>query len=653
MKGDALDTWHWRNPSPQGNSLWSVTYGAGQFVAAGERAAIIRSKDGLNWTALNLEDNNRLRVVTYGAGRFLAIGTEAWVSTDVITWSRSGPFPEPPSSVPFPPVPPPANFANDVIHTGSEFIAVGGLARIAASPDGLNWQRRVSQTSSAGLNAIAQGNGRIVAVGGYGTNSLIRTSADGTNWTSQTASHGVLATIAFGDGVFIAVGVQGSFSLVFLISSNGLDWTPLGLPQSGFLPKVYFLNGKFFVLKSNIIFILSQTEEGWVLDPQGFSGISALAASQEVHVGVGAGGYLASSLDGENWVSRTTAHHSVMTGMAEGKGLLIATTSSGEVLQSETGATWTMHPKDADVTTFSDVLFTGEEFLAVGTHESVGVVFRSQDGADWQRQVAGLERYEYLNDVAFAEGTSLAVGSHGFTHEGFAVRFRSPDASTIVKRHPATMFGVAHGNGLWVCVGAKGLIWTSPNAGDSWEEQSSGVTNDLVVLDYVGGLFITADSYGSILTSADGISWSKNQLTSPFFSPGGTAFGASKYVIVGSGELFVSDDAVPWSRRELPTTLSSSDVFFAKDSFFVLTSFGGLLQSGYAGPPLLRFRKWGGPLELSLTSEYGQPIQLQVSSDLHDWQNWLSFQNENGEGHSIEITPGEPHRFFRALVSEP
>jgi hypothetical protein len=38
--GAALDVWNWRNPLPQGNSLNSVAYGNGQFLAVGNGATL-------------------------------------------------------------------------------------------------------------------------------------------------------------------------------------------------------------------------------------------------------------------------------------------------------------------------------------------------------------------------------------------------------------------------------------------------------------------------------------------------------------------------------------------------------------------------------------------------------------------------------------
>src|SRR5690349_23669841 len=46
-----LDHWHWRNPLPQGNTLKSIVFAAGRFVAVGDAGAVVTSIDGLNWTS--------------------------------------------------------------------------------------------------------------------------------------------------------------------------------------------------------------------------------------------------------------------------------------------------------------------------------------------------------------------------------------------------------------------------------------------------------------------------------------------------------------------------------------------------------------------------------------------------------------------------
>ncbi len=78
---------------------------------------------------------------------------------------------------------------------------------------GTTWTSRTSQSKS--LNGVAYGNGLFVAVGGhagYGPSvSPILTSPDGVNWTAQTSPTSAwLFSLTYGNGLFVAVGVYGT-----------------------------------------------------------------------------------------------------------------------------------------------------------------------------------------------------------------------------------------------------------------------------------------------------------------------------------------------------------------------------------------------------------------------------------------------------------
>src|SRR6266702_1110495 len=48
-----VSSWHWLNPLPTGNTLSSVIYGGGKFVAVGDTGTIVASVDGVSWTIQN------------------------------------------------------------------------------------------------------------------------------------------------------------------------------------------------------------------------------------------------------------------------------------------------------------------------------------------------------------------------------------------------------------------------------------------------------------------------------------------------------------------------------------------------------------------------------------------------------------------------
>jgi len=74
--------------------------------------------------------------------------------------------------------------------------------------------------------------------------------------------------------------------------------------------------------------------------------------------------------------------------------------------------------------------------------------------------------------------------------------------TTWTLRNPGfrTLHGVAHGNGLFVAVGYRGAILTSPD-GVSWTAQTSGTGNWLEGVAYGNGRFVAVGDRGAILTS--------------------------------------------------------------------------------------------------------------------------------------------------------
>ncbi|HYG59465.1 MAG TPA: hypothetical protein VD902_15490, partial [Symbiobacteriaceae bacterium] len=103
------------------------------------------------------------------------------------------------------------------------------------------------------LSAVAYGAGLFVAVGHGGT---ILTSPDGTNWTRRTIPFRAhLADVAFADGLFVAVGnlrfdkdENSKFPPVILTSPDGITWTPrLASARSLELAAVAYGGGRWVV----------------------------------------------------------------------------------------------------------------------------------------------------------------------------------------------------------------------------------------------------------------------------------------------------------------------------------------------------------------------------------------------------------------------
>jgi len=70
----------------------------------------------------------------------------------------------------------------------------------------------------------------------------------------------------------------------------------------------------------------------------------------------------------------------------------------------------------------------------------------------------------------------------------------------------SALCGATYGNGLFVAVGDRGTIITSPD-GTHWTPRNSTTTQWLLSVSYGGGTFVAVGDAGTLLTSADGLVW--------------------------------------------------------------------------------------------------------------------------------------------------
>ncbi len=89
---------------------------------------------------------------------------------------------------------------------------------IWTSSDGTEWQQTLD--SSRPLHGIAYGDGLFAAVGGDGESGVIYTSPDGATWSEVIAVDEPLDDIAYGNGRWLAIGAERSWS-----STDANTWT--------------------------------------------------------------------------------------------------------------------------------------------------------------------------------------------------------------------------------------------------------------------------------------------------------------------------------------------------------------------------------------------------------------------------------------------
>ncbi|MQL53262.1 hypothetical protein GFC01_13550 [Desulfofundulus thermobenzoicus] len=145
------------------------------------------------------------------------------------------------------------------------------------------------------------------------------------------------------------------------------------------------------------------------------------------------------------------------------------------------------------------------------------------------------------------------------------------------------LWGVAAGGNLWVAVGDHGTIYTSPD-GFSWTKQDAGTREMLRAVAFNGRMWVAVGEH--FLVSRDGVKWDKRStsVVSPYLV--GVAGSPSLWVAISDdGLIFTSPDGYVWEWRDLnekgPRTFNAiawngKMWIIAGDKGLILTSSDGL-----------------------------------------------------------------------------
>jgi len=202
----------------------------GQFLQAASAQA-----DGVQWATVS---QYALPSQTGNSGKFLTTNgtSESWGTVTL-----------PPTFTQLNSVPKLITGSRVIETNGSNIIVVAGdSGELMSSTDsGATFTVRTSQFSTSYINDIAFGNGIFVAVGDAGK---ISSSTDGITWTARTAnvSTNAIYAVTFANGTFVAVGAGASGGTGGITTStDGITWTKRTTPSlsSDTLYSVAYGNG--------------------------------------------------------------------------------------------------------------------------------------------------------------------------------------------------------------------------------------------------------------------------------------------------------------------------------------------------------------------------------------------------------------------------
>jgi len=245
------------SPLDDGAVTCIATDGAGTIVALGQTGgtikALLSTDGGSTWTEETMPQLEVPGMMIFGGGQYVSVSAGGFVvcSPDGVTWTNT-------ATLPFSGI---AAYY-DIGFSGSLYVVVAiGFtpAVIKTSPDGITWTNISAPVGVQDLVGITYGGGLFVAVGPrdlFDPPSHIITSSDGITWTTQTPA-GTSAYswdgVAFGAGVYVAYGFDGSGNGHVQYSSDAVSWTLVSVPDLQppaslqTQPFLRFVNGLFII----------------------------------------------------------------------------------------------------------------------------------------------------------------------------------------------------------------------------------------------------------------------------------------------------------------------------------------------------------------------------------------------------------------------
>ena len=350
-----------------------VASGGGKVVAVGDGGKMAHSADGVKWTIIppggvirsgvnwtvlsnktfglvSISNSATISGIAFGDGKFVAgirLGGEMLYSSDAINWKA---IPEGaennttttfegmiPSGKQFYASPYGVGFADKLIHVGingiayggGKFVAVGDYGRMAYSTNGVNWIaippgifNKISGTfgKKTSITGVAHGGDKFIA---WAENGALAYSTNGVNWVGngKASQFGMdsIKGIAHGDGKFVAVGENGKMAY----SINGVKWT---------------------ALPANVV------DKGGIFGvPSGyFADINGIAYGNGKFIAVGQRNKMAYSTDGVKWIAMPTNSkdddrlddRTDIVAIAYGDGKFVVARKNGYLLYSTNGLDW-------------------------------------------------------------------------------------------------------------------------------------------------------------------------------------------------------------------------------------------------------------------------------------------------------------------------
>jgi hypothetical protein len=267
--------------------LFDVTWATNLYVAVGDRATVMTSGNGIDWSLelvpdsvtnsifLGVGGTTNLLVAAGNQGSLIispyavtnvmvtnvvgtnVVVTNQTISTFGINWYDVQPRPT-------------TNDLQGIGVFGNLYLVTGDNGTVLTSPDGTNWTKLTPPTTSL-LSSVAASPTTVVATGDAGA---VITSTDATNWAVHVSgTTNWLYRVRYLGGQFVVVGQNGTI----MTSPDGTNWTSRASGTVKWLNDVTWVDGTYFVVGSQGTLLTSTNGIAWT--PRGTITLKSLYAA--------------------------------------------------------------------------------------------------------------------------------------------------------------------------------------------------------------------------------------------------------------------------------------------------------------------------------------------------------------------------------------
>ncbi|MDB6119922.1 MAG: cell wall/surface repeat protein, partial [Verrucomicrobiaceae bacterium] len=423
--------------------------------------------------------------------------------------------------------------------------------QVMAAALGDDWKLRSSTGTSENLSAIAvDGTTRMVAVGAHG--AIVTSTAPGT-WTRSAEN---LVTTNLTDVIwitdyYVAVGDRSTF----LTSDNGVAWVSQAAPSPG----TDLVNAVAASDISNLVAVGGTVTGAGLVFHSNNKGVTwnripvagATTFKDVTHTGskfiAVCTGKVFTSTDGSNW----NATPAVLAGTTPTSVAFVPnaepTLSTAVIIGTKSWASvnngpWTaISPPSSDLTLNVVAKAVDGKLRSelIGTN-SYGEVWSSTDmGKSWQIRLTA--QYIQLNAASKFGDDYVVVGnsgtietSSGLVADALYRQIVPPLDGQTVPPLLGNFTSVATNSASGaVAVGAGGQI-ISASAFDTWVKRDSKTPDDLTRVIWTGTQYVAVGTHDAIVTSPDGVEWTKRSL--PVSSEKLTGVTANSSMLLAVGE---------------------------------------------------------------------------------------------------------------------